>query len=256
MNKVPITHLEKQKLLTDFYGETYATQHASSSSSMDWCKDCGRWINSGYVLLCKKRKENKTSAEDGVVTGMLQELDGEIHEDVALLFKDPLLNFADSSWNAWEHHMVSLIPKPNKNATVVKHSHPNAVLPVIHTCYSRRLGLFCVDELAAVSAYQFAFAPGRQAEVVLFTIRQLLEKNLRFFQALHVDVYRSHEHNTARASINNHQKKAWRCFHKHKQHSVQQTHQCEKVAAARGTCRGRGNKTSRNCRLARTQCTV
>ena len=54
------------------------------------------------------------------------------------------------------------------------------MLPVYHTWYIRRLGLLCVDELAAVSAYRFAFAPGRQAKGVLFTIRQLLEKNLRF----------------------------------------------------------------------------
>ena len=77
------------------------------------------------------------------MTEILQELDGNILEDVALLFKDPLLNFTDSSWNAWEHHMVSPIPKPNKIATFVTHLRPNAVLPVIHTWYSRRLGFLC-----------------------------------------------------------------------------------------------------------------
>ena len=68
------------------------------------------------MKLRTKCQKTKTSAEDGVVTEILQELDGDILENDALLFKDPLLNFMDSSWNAWEHHMVSLIPKPNKNA--------------------------------------------------------------------------------------------------------------------------------------------
>ena len=37
--------------------------------------------------------ENETSAEEGVVTGML----------------------TDSSWNAWEHYMVFPIPKTDEN---------------------------------------------------------------------------------------------------------------------------------------------
>ena len=111
------------------------------------------------------------------MTEILQELDRHILEDFALLFRDPLLNFTDSSWNAWEHHMVSPISMPNKIATFVKHLRPNAVLPVIHTWYSRRLGLLCVDELAAVSAHQFPFTPGRQAEEVLFAIREVFQGN-------------------------------------------------------------------------------
>ena len=52
------------------------------------------------------------------MTEILQELDGEILNDVTLLLKDPLLNFTDSSWNACEHHMVSPIPKTKQNRRI------------------------------------------------------------------------------------------------------------------------------------------
>ena len=61
-----------------------------------------------------KMAKNKTSGEDKVVTEMLLELDEDILEEVALLFRDRLLNQDDSAWSVWEHHMVALIPKPNK----------------------------------------------------------------------------------------------------------------------------------------------
>ena len=59
---------------------------------------------------------------------MLLELDEDILEEVALLFRDRLLNQDASTWNIWEHHMVALSPKPNKDATLIKNLRPIAVL--------------------------------------------------------------------------------------------------------------------------------
>ena len=95
---------------------------------------------------------------------MLLELDEDILEEIALLFRDRLLNQDDCAWNVWEHHVVALIPKPNKDATLIKNLRPIAVLPVIYKWYSRCLGLLCQDELQKVSVFQTAFTPGRQAE--------------------------------------------------------------------------------------------
>ena len=78
---------------------------------------------------------------------MLLELDEDILEEVVLLFRDRLLNQDASTWNIWEHHMVALVPKPNKDATLIKNLRPIAVLPVIYKWYSRCLGLLCQDEL-------------------------------------------------------------------------------------------------------------
>ena len=97
--------------------------------------------------------KNKTSGEDKVVTEMLLELDEDILEEVALLFRDRLLNQDDFAWNIWEHHVVALIPKPNKDATLIKNLRPIAVLPVIYKWYSRCLGLLCQDELQNISVF-------------------------------------------------------------------------------------------------------
>ena len=75
-----------------------------------------------------KMAKNKTAGEDMVVKEMLLELDEDILEEVALLFRDRLLNQADCTWNVWEHHVVALIPKPNKDATLIKNLRPIAVL--------------------------------------------------------------------------------------------------------------------------------
>ena len=85
---------------------------------------------------------------------MLLELDEDILEEVALLFRDRLLNQDASTWNISEHHMVALIPKPNKDATLIKNLRPIAVLPVIYKWYIRCLGLLCQDELQNVSVFQ------------------------------------------------------------------------------------------------------
>ena len=69
--------------------------------------------------------------------------------------------------------MVALIPKPNKNATLIKNLRPIAVLPLIYKWYSRCLGLLFQEELQNVSVFQTAFTPGRQAEEVIFTIRSV-----------------------------------------------------------------------------------
>ena len=93
-----------------------------------------------------KKKKNETSGEDKVVTEMLLELDEDILEEVALLFRNRLLNQDASTCNIWEHHMVALIPKPNKDATLIKNLRPIAALPVIYKWHSRCLGLLCQDE--------------------------------------------------------------------------------------------------------------
>ena len=54
----------------------------------------------------------KSCAVDGVVTEMLQELDGDIYEEVALLFKDRYFLLGGFALD----HVVSLIPKPNERA--------------------------------------------------------------------------------------------------------------------------------------------
>ena len=108
---------------------------------------------------------------------MLLELDEDILEEIAFLLRDRLLDQDDSAWNLWEHHMVALVPKPNKDATQIKNLRPVAVLPVIYKWYSRRFGLLCQEEVQNISVPQKTFTSGRQAEEVLCTIRQLLEKN-------------------------------------------------------------------------------
>ena len=97
--------------------------------------------------------------------------------------------------------MVAVIPKPNKDATLIKNLRPIAVLPVIYKWYSRCLGLLCQDELQKVSTVQTAFTPGRQAEEVLFTIRQLVEKNNEWKKdislcVLDTDIAKAYDHVT------------------------------------------------------------
>ena len=168
-------HLEKQRLLTRYFGDIFAS--TTNPVLPDWIHR--RWsprvlenlrpLNQLWVReALTKMAKHKTSGEDKVVTEMLLELDEDILEEVALLFRDRLLNQDVSTWNIWEHHMVTLIPKPNKDTTLMKNLRPFAVLPVIYKWYSRCLGLLCQDELQNVSVFQTAFTPGRQAEEVLF----------------------------------------------------------------------------------------
>ena len=49
--------------------------------------------------LTKVAKTNTTSAEDNLVTEMLLELDQDVHEEVAPLFRDRMLNQGDSTGN-------------------------------------------------------------------------------------------------------------------------------------------------------------
>ena len=179
-----INHLEKQRLLTRYFGDIFASTTNPALPSWIYRRWSPRvlhhfrplnqlWVRDALMKMAKQ----KTSGEDKVVTEMLLELDEDILEEVVLLFRDRLLNQDDSTWNIWEHHMVALIPKPNKDATLIKNLRPIAVLSVIYKWYSRCLGLLCQDELQKVSTVQTAFPPGRQAEEVLFTIRQLVEKN-------------------------------------------------------------------------------
>ena len=145
-----ISHLERQGLLTRFFGHIFAS--TTTPVLPDWVHR--RWsprvlenlrpLNQLWVReALTKMAKNKTSGEDKVVTEMLLELDEDILEEVALLFRDRLLNQDASTWNIWEHHMVALIPKPNKDATLIKNLRPIAVLPVIYKWYSRCLGLLC-----------------------------------------------------------------------------------------------------------------
>ena len=97
--------------------------------------------------------------------------------------------------------MVALIPKPNKDTTLMKNLRPIAVPPVIYKWYSRCLGLLCQDELQKVSVFQTAFTPGRQAEEVLFTIRQLVEKNNEWKKDISIcildtDIAKAYDHVT------------------------------------------------------------
>ena len=69
------------------------------------------WVREALTKMAKKTKhleKTRWSLE------MLLELDEDILEEIALLFRDRLLNQDASTWNIWEHHMVALIPNPTK----------------------------------------------------------------------------------------------------------------------------------------------
>ena len=88
-----------------------------------------------------------------------------------------------------------------QDATLIKNLCPIAVLPVIYKWYSRCLGLLCHDEFQNISVFQTAFTPGRQAEEVLFTIRQLVEKNNEWKKdislcILDTDIAKAYDHVT------------------------------------------------------------
>ena len=78
---------------------------------------------------------------------MLLELDEDILEEVALLFRDRLLNQDASTWNILEHHMVALIPKPQQRRHADQEPSPycsttcdlQVVQPMLGVVVSRRL---------------------------------------------------------------------------------------------------------------------
>ena len=202
------THIEKQQMLTRYFGEIFASTTNPALPAWIHRRWSPRvlknlrplnqlWVREGLTKMAK----NKTSGEDMVVTEMLLELDEDLLEEIALIFRDRLLNQDEFAWNVWEHHVVALIPKPNKDATLIKNLRPIAVLPVIYKWYSRCLGLLCEDELQKISVFQTAFTPGRQAEEVLFTIRQLVEKNNEWKKdislcILDTDIAKAYDHVT------------------------------------------------------------
>ena len=94
-------------MLTRYFGNNFAS--TTKPALPDWIHR--RWnprvlqnlrpLNQLWVreALTKMAKKKQTSGEDKVVTEMLLELDEDILEEVALLFRDRLLNQDNSTWN-------------------------------------------------------------------------------------------------------------------------------------------------------------
>ena len=84
-----ISHLEKQSLLTRYFGNIFAS---TTNPVLPWSPrvlENLRPLNQLWVReALTKMAENKTSGEDKVVTEMLLELDEDILEEVALLFRE------------------------------------------------------------------------------------------------------------------------------------------------------------------------
>ena len=115
--------------------------------------------------------EHETAVEDHAVVEMLMELVEDIYDE------DRLLNVQDANnWNIWEHHLVTLTPKPMKDDTTISILTPTSVSPVMYTWYSRCIGLLCREEMTDILWHQFAFTPRRQVEEVLFTITHMIEE--------------------------------------------------------------------------------
>ena len=167
-----INHLEKQGLLTRYFGHIFAS--TTTPILPDWVHR--RW---SPRVLENLRPLNQLWVREALT---------KMAKKTKHLVKTRWSLKCCWSWT-------------NKDATLIKNLRPIAVLPVIYKWYSRCLGLLCQDELQNISVFQKAFTPGRQAEEIFFTIRQLVEKNIEWKKdtslcILDTDIAKAYDHVT------------------------------------------------------------
>ena len=122
----------------------------------------------------------KSCAEDFIVIEMLRELADDILQCIARAFQLRLLNHcSEDGDDAWDFLSVLLIRKKIA-ATTIKHFRPISIIPVLNKVYSKMLLFLCNPYLKELSAPQFACRKRHQAHEVIFTLRNLIEKQLEW----------------------------------------------------------------------------
>ena len=125
-------------------------------------------------------KKGKTCGEDLIVTEMLEVLDEECFEVLALAFNFRLLNHLSESWDdCWDRHCVTLLRK-RAQAHLAKDFRPIAVLPVLQKLYPKVLVIISGVKDVELVALQFAFRAGYQAHEPIWIMRNQIEKAIEW----------------------------------------------------------------------------
>eukprot|EP00973_Karenia_brevis_P022841 3142199-Karenia_brevis.AAC.1 len=130
--------------------------------------------------LLLEMSNGKTCASDLLVVEMLKELDADLLEVLASVFRSRLLNNqASSNDESWDQHLVRLLKKKDfKNR--VHQFRPITVLPVLYKVYSRCLLALTDGCMNKLTAAQFAFRANFQGHEVIHILRSLAEKALEW----------------------------------------------------------------------------
>ena len=111
----------------------------------------------------------KTCASDYVVVEMLQQLDDDVLDTLARVFRLRLLNHeSEDVESAWNEQVLNLI---KKKATVefIKDFRPITILPVLQKVYSLLLLGLTEGKCEGLVAPQFAFRRKHQAHEVILS---------------------------------------------------------------------------------------
>ena len=120
-------------------------------------------------------KAGKTCAEDNLVAEMLKQLDIDILDTLADIFKLRIMNHpSEEEDESWKVVMINLIPKKIKPRTI-KDFRPIAILSVLCKLYSKLLDWLTGGELVRTRAIQYAFKPGHQCHEPIFIMRRIIE---------------------------------------------------------------------------------
>ena len=149
--------------------------------------DAFREINGAFLKeIILGMAAGKTCASDLVVAEMLQQLDDDLLDVLAVMFRLRLLNhYSEDSEASWNDQVLNLVKKKVR-VEFIKDFRPITILPVLEKVYAILLLKLTGGKCDLLEAPQFAFRRGHQAHEVVFILRQLVEKCLEWNQAVFI----------------------------------------------------------------------
>ena len=162
---------DQSSLLPGWIYETFTTDHLDNLGSFD-----GTTLHS----LILEMPKGKTGTDDFIVGEMLAELDTDILDHLADVFRMRLLNHHSELYgSAWDHCCANLIKKVNRPLNITQFR-PIAILPVLSKLYSKLIYHLAHPFVRPLQAPQFAFRPGFQTHEVVYIIRRVIEVALEW----------------------------------------------------------------------------